>query len=337
MHIYGIWKNWCRLSYLQSGNIYSDVENKGTNAQTPRRERMDWEAGAGTHAPLTLWVAHEQGRRSSGGCTQCPVTQQKCQSHGRVWHSAALWTIAHQAPLSMGFSMQAYQSGLPFPSPGTFPTQDLTRVSCTAGRVFTGRYTREPVMAWKGRRLKRGEAYTCSWFTLLYGKDQHNTLKQLYRNNIFFNVSRRTRHFYSPQCSPPSHVRQSHHIPPTTQQLLTPGSGSHPQGFVCPDSPPGPADTPCTVSWPGRRLPSHQPDLCSLICTERQGLVSMLNQRVGSPCHPSNTLPWLTVQMKPTFCPRLPRLCMALPWAFLLLICLSFQTKATKRGSCSEP
>ena len=28
------------------------------------------------------------------------------------------WTAAHQAPLSMGFSMQEYCSGLPFPPPG---------------------------------------------------------------------------------------------------------------------------------------------------------------------------------------------------------------------------
>ena len=28
------------------------------------------------------------------------------------------WTIAYQAPLSMGFSRQEYWSGLPFPSPG---------------------------------------------------------------------------------------------------------------------------------------------------------------------------------------------------------------------------
>ena len=28
------------------------------------------------------------------------------------------WTIAHQAPPSMGFSRQEYWSGLPFPSPG---------------------------------------------------------------------------------------------------------------------------------------------------------------------------------------------------------------------------
>ena len=28
------------------------------------------------------------------------------------------WTVAHQAPLSMGFPRQQYWSGLPFPSPG---------------------------------------------------------------------------------------------------------------------------------------------------------------------------------------------------------------------------
>ena len=32
--------------------------------------------------------------------------------------SAALWIVAGQAPLSMGFSWQEYWSGLPFPSPG---------------------------------------------------------------------------------------------------------------------------------------------------------------------------------------------------------------------------
>ena len=31
------------------------------------------------------------------------------------------WTVAHQVPLSMGFSRQGYWSGLPFPSPGDLP------------------------------------------------------------------------------------------------------------------------------------------------------------------------------------------------------------------------
>ena len=34
---------------------------------------------------------------------------------------AILWTVACQAPLSMGFSRQEYWSGLPFPSPGDLP------------------------------------------------------------------------------------------------------------------------------------------------------------------------------------------------------------------------
>ena len=32
-----------------------------------------------------------------------------------------LWTVDHQAPLSMGFSRQEYWSGVPFPSPGDLP------------------------------------------------------------------------------------------------------------------------------------------------------------------------------------------------------------------------
>ena len=34
---------------------------------------------------------------------------------------ATPWTVAYQAPLSMGFSRQEYWSGLPFPSPGDLP------------------------------------------------------------------------------------------------------------------------------------------------------------------------------------------------------------------------
>ena len=34
---------------------------------------------------------------------------------------AALWTVARQAPLSMGFSRREYWSRLPFPYPGTLP------------------------------------------------------------------------------------------------------------------------------------------------------------------------------------------------------------------------
>ena len=34
---------------------------------------------------------------------------------------ATLWTVAYQAPPSVGFSRQEYWSGLPFPFPGDLP------------------------------------------------------------------------------------------------------------------------------------------------------------------------------------------------------------------------
>ena len=39
------------------------------------------------------------------------------------------WTVAHQAPLSRGFSGQEYWSGLPFPFPGNLPDPGIKPVS----------------------------------------------------------------------------------------------------------------------------------------------------------------------------------------------------------------
>ena len=36
-----------------------------------------------------------------------------------------LWTVARQAPLSIGFSRQEYWSGLPCPPPGDFPNPGI--------------------------------------------------------------------------------------------------------------------------------------------------------------------------------------------------------------------
>ena len=36
------------------------------------------------------------------------------------------WAVAHQAPLSLGFSRQEYWSGLPFPSPRDLPDTGIT-------------------------------------------------------------------------------------------------------------------------------------------------------------------------------------------------------------------
>ena len=61
---------------------------------------------------------------------------------GRVRLFVAPWTVARQAPLSMGFSRQEYWSGLPFPSlgdlpdPGTEPTSLMS--PALAGGFFSG-------------------------------------------------------------------------------------------------------------------------------------------------------------------------------------------------------
>ena len=47
----------------------------------------------------------------------------KFLSHVRLF--ATPWTLAHQAPPSMGLSRQEYWSGLPFPSPGDLPDPEI--------------------------------------------------------------------------------------------------------------------------------------------------------------------------------------------------------------------
>ena len=46
-----------------------------------------------------------------------------------VSDSATLWTAAHQAPLSRGFSKREYWSGLPFPPPGDLPDPGIEPMS----------------------------------------------------------------------------------------------------------------------------------------------------------------------------------------------------------------
>ena len=48
------------------------------------------------------------------------------------------WTVAHQAPLSLGFPRQEYWSGLPLPSPGDLPDPGIEPKSpALAGGFFT--------------------------------------------------------------------------------------------------------------------------------------------------------------------------------------------------------
>ena len=48
---------------------------------------------------------------------------------GHVQLFVTPWTVAHQVPLSMGFSRQEYWSGMPCPPPGDLPDRVLKSAS----------------------------------------------------------------------------------------------------------------------------------------------------------------------------------------------------------------
>ena len=91
---------------------------------------------------------------SPWGCKELDMTEQ-LNNNNVIWiltaHACVLshfscvhpfvtpWTVARQAPLSMGFSRQEYWSGLPFPSPEDLSDPGIkpASVSCIAGRFFT--------------------------------------------------------------------------------------------------------------------------------------------------------------------------------------------------------
>ena len=57
---------------------------------------------------------------------------------------AALWTVTHQPPLSMGFSRQEYWSGLPFPPWGVLSDLGIEPTSLVAPALTGGFFTTEP-------------------------------------------------------------------------------------------------------------------------------------------------------------------------------------------------
>ena len=60
---------------------------------------------------------------------------------------AALWTITHQAPLSMRFFKQEYWSGLPSPPPGDLPDEGIEQASLMSPELAGGFFT-PPALIW---------------------------------------------------------------------------------------------------------------------------------------------------------------------------------------------
>ena len=85
----------------------------------------------------------------------------------RVRLSATTWTVAHWAPLSLGFSRQEYWSGLPGPSPGDLPHPGIEPVSlmppALAGNFFTTSATWEALYVSKAIQKDNSMNMLQSW------------------------------------------------------------------------------------------------------------------------------------------------------------------------------
>ena len=69
-----------------------------------------------------------------------------------VWLFVIPPTVAHQAPLSMGFSRQEYWSGLPFPPSGDLRDPGIKPVSPVSPGLAGGFFTTEPpYLLWKNK------------------------------------------------------------------------------------------------------------------------------------------------------------------------------------------
>ena len=86
---------------------------KGISHTAPERRVFQAECKVSGQGTLLIYEI----RGSQWDCRR----KVKVKSLSRVRLFATLWTVAHQAPLPMGFSRQEYWSGLPLPSPGDLP------------------------------------------------------------------------------------------------------------------------------------------------------------------------------------------------------------------------
>ena len=59
------------------------------------------------------------------------------------------WTVARQAPLSMGFSRQEYWGGLPCPPPGGLPNPGIELASLMSPALVSGFFT--PNSIWEAQ------------------------------------------------------------------------------------------------------------------------------------------------------------------------------------------
>ena len=172
-----LWVKYISLTWLQPWEL-EPVKNPplqtrmilwsyrdGTSSQTVEEKSPLWRKGRGLNILQALSRVHVSPQGSQlhsmcwgykgfllGTCVYLCVlkswtrlgdwtTTTTTTKLSHVWHFVIPWTVAFQAPLSMGFSRQECWSGLPCPPPGDLPNPRIKSTSLTSPALADGFFT----------------------------------------------------------------------------------------------------------------------------------------------------------------------------------------------------
>ena len=141
--------------------------------------------------PITLWFSCQSSLASQVTLTprrtkpqsfkgtewtnmRCTILSIKVMEEDKTYyHSfshvqlfAMLWTVAHQAPLSLGFSRQEYWNGLPCLPPGDLPNPGTDPVSLMSPALAGGFFTTSTT--WEAHNILsfHPESHFCVYFIM---------------------------------------------------------------------------------------------------------------------------------------------------------------------------
>ena len=142
----------CVFSTPITGKIEKCISPDCNPGIIPPELLKDFQYSLSSHH-CKLQVSPQEGRR--GLITGCGCTL-SCFSS--VLFFVTPWTVAHQSPLSVGFSRQKHWSGLPCPPPVDLPDPGIEPTSlmspALAGRFFTTSTTWEAQLVLKAQTCK---------------------------------------------------------------------------------------------------------------------------------------------------------------------------------------
>ena len=134
------WKDYIELSRWASFNHISPlkVENlswlwskRDVKGQMCKEIRTQSASASFEHGKRWPWAKGCRHPLETGKSKQINSALEPPERNAALY-VGALWTVACQAPLSMGFSRQEYWSGLLCPPPGDFPDPGMEPTSLTA-------------------------------------------------------------------------------------------------------------------------------------------------------------------------------------------------------------